>query len=152
MARGYLNKPEKTQEVLLDTGLPRQSELSRAYRIGDLVSYCSEDKGNKLTFVRRKDTQVKVRGPCIEMGEIDYQTRASNDKIATRMVMIGSRGTLNGKIVPILTLHGLHTTDDGTDTEPLHILDNPEDIKLVKEIVSKVQNYIADKLPAYMHP
>ncbi|KAF9768165.1 nrps5 single domain, non-ribosomal peptide synthase-like protein [Fusarium sp. DS 682] len=153
MARGYLNNSDKTQEAFLDTGLPWLSRLSRAYRTGDLVSYCSEGKGNKLTFVRRKDTQVKVRGQRIELGEISYQISASHDKIATQMVMLGSRGTLNGKIVAILTLRGLHTTDDdGRDSEPLQILDNPKDIQLAKDIVSEVQNYIADKLPAYMHP
>lgn len=152
MARGYLNNPDKTQEAFLDTGLPLVSGLSRAYKTGDLVSYCSEGKGSKLTFVRRKDTQVKVRGQRIELGEISYQISASSDKIATQMVMLGSRGTLNGKIVAVLTLRGLHTTEDGGDTEPLQILDNPKDIQLARDIVSEVQNYIADKLPVYMHP
>lgn len=152
MARGYLNNPDKTQESFLDTGLPSVSGLSRAYKTGDLVSYCSEGKGNKLTFVRRKDTQVKVRGQRIELGEISHQISASNDKVATQMVTLGSRGTLNGKIVAVLTLRGLQTTEDGGDTEPLQILDNPKDIQIARDIVAEVQNYIADKLPGYMHP
>ncbi|KAF5261826.1 hypothetical protein FOXYS1_7471 [Fusarium oxysporum] len=152
MARGYLNSPDKTQEAFLDTGLPWLPRLSRAYRTGDLVSYCSEGKGNKLTFVRRKDTQVKVRGQRIELGEINYQISASHDRIATQMVTLGSHGTLSGKIVAILTLRGLQTTDDGRDSEPLQLLDTPEDLRVAKDIVSEVQNYIADKLPTYMHP
>ncbi|KAI9035209.1 acetyl-CoA synthetase-like protein [Aspergillus affinis] len=44
----------------------------RLYRTGDLVQYESD---GSLRYITRRDTQVKVRGMCVELGEIEYQIR-----------------------------------------------------------------------------
>ncbi|KAL7940422.1 hypothetical protein V8C42DRAFT_362699 [Trichoderma barbatum] len=75
VGRGYLNEPEKTaasfihDPVWLLQGSPsRPGRHGRMYKTGDLVQY-NED-GN-LTFISRKDTQVKIRGQRVELGEIE---------------------------------------------------------------------------------
>jgi hypothetical protein len=60
-------------------------------------------------------------------------------------------GRPKGKTFAILTLRGLHTTDNGKDNKPLQLLDKPHDLRVAKEFVSEVQNYIAATPPAYMH-
>jgi amino acid adenylation domain-containing protein/non-ribosomal peptide synthase protein (TIGR01720 family) len=149
LARGYLNDPVKTQDAFL-TGLSWLPN-GRFYRTGDMVSYSSEGKGNKIAFVRRKDTQVKVRGQRIELGEIGYQIGASHSSIAAHLVVLGSRGKLSGKIVAILALHGLPTHQQDND-EPLQLLDSPQDLVKARAIISEISEFISDKLPSYMQP
>ncbi|GLB06627.1 nonribosomal peptide synthase [Aspergillus tubingensis] len=72
IAREYLNQPEKTAEAFPDS-VPWlrtfRASPCRLYRTGDLVQY--NDEG-EFIFVGRKDTQVKLRGQRMEMGEVEY--------------------------------------------------------------------------------
>ncbi|BAU09879.1 McnA [Leptolyngbya sp. NIES-3755] len=68
VARGYLRRPEQTQEKFIEhqfPGLPPQ----RLYRTGDLVRYRQD---GKLEYLGRNDDQVKIRGFRIELGEIEF--------------------------------------------------------------------------------
>ena len=65
VTRGYLNLPEKTQAVFIDSPF----ELgARLYKTGDLVRM---DETGLISFVGRADFQVKIRGFRIELGEIE---------------------------------------------------------------------------------
>ncbi|KAF5856599.1 hypothetical protein ETB97_007099 [Aspergillus alliaceus] len=78
VTRGYLNDPEKTADVYIPTpDWLKQfrngdtSQAGRLYKSGDLVQY-TDDGG--IRFFGRRDTQVKLRGQRIELGEVEYQT------------------------------------------------------------------------------
>lgn len=74
---GYLGEPEKTASVFIESpswlikGGPsdQPGRTSRLYKTGDLVRYNSD---GSLTFVDRKDTQVKIRGQRVELGEVEF--------------------------------------------------------------------------------
>ncbi|MEC0120812.1 non-ribosomal peptide synthetase [Paenibacillus apiarius] len=70
VARGYLHRPELTQERFLDNPfLPGKS----MYRTGDLA--IRHDNGD-IVYLGRIDHQVKIKGYRIEMGEIEHQLLA----------------------------------------------------------------------------
>lgn len=65
VGRGYVNDPDRTRKAFLDD--PHRPG-SRLYRSGDLGRWRPD---GKLEFLGRVDTQVKVRGVRIEVGEIE---------------------------------------------------------------------------------
>ena len=67
LARGYLNRPELTAEKFIPNPFSAQPG-SRLYRTGDLVR---RRRDGKLEFAGRIDTQVKLRGFRVELGEIE---------------------------------------------------------------------------------
>ncbi|KAI9371442.1 hypothetical protein BJX61DRAFT_543693 [Aspergillus egyptiacus] len=72
IAREYLNEPQKTSEAFLNSppwlGMFRDTPC-RLYRTGDLVKYTSE---GAFVLLGRKDTQIKVHGQRVEIGEVEY--------------------------------------------------------------------------------
>ncbi|KAJ5355967.1 NRPS-like protein biosynthetic cluster [Penicillium concentricum] len=76
LSRGYLNDPEKTAATFIQNpewllcGAPGQpGRHGRLYTTGDLVRYANN---GALTFVGRKDNQVKIRGQRVELGDIEH--------------------------------------------------------------------------------
>lgn len=76
VARGYLNDPEKTAAVFLDRlppwvkDFPTLEFKDRFYKSGDLVAQDTLD--GSMLYLGRKDTQVKLRGQRLELGEIEH--------------------------------------------------------------------------------
>lgn len=66
VALGYAGQPELTADRFLPD--PFGPSGSRVYRTGDLVFWRPD--GN-LAFVRRRDSQIKIRGMRVEPGEIE---------------------------------------------------------------------------------
>jgi amino acid adenylation domain-containing protein len=67
LARGYVNAPETTARAFVETD-PGDGTVRRLYRTGDLCRY---RRDGRLDFVGRIDTQVKIRGNRVEIGEIE---------------------------------------------------------------------------------
>ncbi|MFL6130635.1 MAG: non-ribosomal peptide synthetase [Mycobacteriales bacterium] len=65
LARGYLNQPELTGEKFVADPVRPDA---RVYRSGDLVRWTP---AGELEFLGRIDTQVKLRGLRIELGEVE---------------------------------------------------------------------------------
>ncbi|PYH48570.1 acetyl-CoA synthetase-like protein, partial [Aspergillus saccharolyticus JOP 1030-1] len=111
---GYLNEPIKTAaSFIAPEAHPlwlrrlRRSESnprSRLYRTGDLVQYTAD---GTLRFIGRKDTQIKLRGQRIELGEVEYHLRRSFPEAAeavAEVVVPREDGTRSSRSPhPILT-------------------------------------------------
>jgi amino acid adenylation domain-containing protein len=69
LARGYLGDPRRTAEVFL----PHPTIAGeRIYRTGDWGRLGAD---GALTFLSRRDDQVKVRGVRVELGEVEHALR-----------------------------------------------------------------------------
>ncbi|HWZ03872.1 MAG TPA: non-ribosomal peptide synthetase, partial [Mucilaginibacter sp.] len=75
LADGYLNRPEMTAEKFL-SWKEAEDKTTRIYRTGDLARYMPD--GN-IEYLGRRDTQVKIRGNRVELGEIEVLINQLND-------------------------------------------------------------------------
>ncbi|GKZ39840.1 putative NRPS-like protein biosynthetic cluster [Aspergillus brasiliensis] len=87
---GYINEPRSTAESLVENpewllkGSPSHpGRRGRLYKTGDVVQY-NED--GSLTFMGRKDNQVKICGQRVELGDIEYHVLASLPTKAIQVV------------------------------------------------------------------
>ncbi|MGN0124977.1 MAG: amino acid adenylation domain-containing protein, partial [Rhodococcus sp. (in: high G+C Gram-positive bacteria)] len=93
VARGYEGRAGLTAERFVAD--PAGGTGERLYRTGDLVRW---NRGGELEYVGRNDSQVKLRGQRIEIGEIEAVLRGM-DRIAAAAVDVRS-DQLVGYIVP----------------------------------------------------
>ncbi|KAI9737590.1 MAG: hypothetical protein M1818_005594 [Claussenomyces sp. TS43310] len=77
VARGYLHDQARSVASFKDQvpWLPPSSASQRMYYTGDLVRYTTN---GSLEFWGRRDTQVKIRGHRVELGEIEYHINQSH--------------------------------------------------------------------------
>ncbi|KAJ5963768.1 uncharacterized protein N7479_003644 [Penicillium vulpinum] len=82
VGQGYLNDPEKTAAAFINDPpwlvaghKGYAGRQGRLYKTGDLGRYDPDGLGG-IVFVGRKDTQVKLRGQRVELGEIESQLKA----------------------------------------------------------------------------
>ncbi|KAK5988142.1 Nonribosomal peptide synthetase dtxS1 [Cladobotryum mycophilum] len=156
LAREYLHDAEKTSAVfikdpawLLKGTKDQPGRTGRIYKTGDLVRY-NED--GSLTFLGRKDDQVKVRGRRVELGEIEYHVKACmpfTEQLVTDVITPGGQASN-----PILTV--FLTTKD-YEKSPVHdipSLGTPLTVKGLELIPvhSKVEAMLSQWLPTYMIP
>lgn len=82
LASGYLNRPILTEEKFIENPYAVGEKL---YRTGDLVRWLSD--GN-IEFIGRKDSQVKIRGHRIELGEVEHKIIPYNQGISQAIVTV----------------------------------------------------------------
>ncbi|XP_044721303.1 AMP-binding enzyme domain-containing protein [Hirsutella rhossiliensis] len=142
VARGYLHDKHKTAQTFIynpawaDGSTPGRPR--RFYRTGDLVRY-NED--GTIHFVGRKDTQVKVRGQRVELGEIEHAIRIqmpSLTHVTVDAVSLDSRQAV---------VAFLHVTAKSSGSDEVLPLDDQ-----LKEDLMKLQASIAEVLPFHMQP
>lgn len=71
LARGYLNKPELTQERFVQN-IAQLLNAARFYKTGDLGRYMPD---GSIEYIGRLDNQIKIRGFRIELNEISEHIR-----------------------------------------------------------------------------
>jgi amino acid adenylation domain-containing protein/non-ribosomal peptide synthase protein (TIGR01720 family) len=110
LARGYLNRDELTAaSFVANPFVPGE----RLYRTGDLGVWLPD--GN-LELTGRKDTQVKVRGFRVELGEIESQLLQHGD-VKEAVVVVREEGPGGKRLVAFVSVAG--TVSDETLREHL---------------------------------
>ncbi|KFY99001.1 hypothetical protein V500_01494 [Pseudogymnoascus sp. VKM F-4518 (FW-2643)] len=144
---GYLQDMDKTARAFIEdpTWLLRggpgcAGRRGRLYRTGDLVRYNAD---GTLVFIGRKDTQVKIRGQRVELGEVEHHVRHSLIDAADASVVaevITPEGSSNPTLVAFV---GLGEAADGSDDGAKAAM---------KKITAGAEEKLAEVLPAYMIP
>ena len=150
VTRGYLNQDSKTKEVFIENPAWVQlfsNEPLRLYKTGDLVKYCSD---GSLTFVGRRDHQVKLHGQRMELGEIEAKLEL-DPFVLHANVSLPKSGICKGRIVAVLCLHGPVSQRPPVTKSELTML-TPSQLEATRPTIASIQMRIQEVLPAYMIP
>lgn len=148
VGRCYLNDEVRTKATYIPSPAwmqkyhPGEHHL---YKTGDLARHNSD---GTLTIIGRKDSQVKVRGQRVELGEIEHSLKASPD-VVQASVVFPKAGPSKDRLVAVMTL--LNITDKATDLHELRLLTG--DVKeRASHIITSLRKSLEEKLPFYMVP
>ncbi|KAF7715229.1 Nonribosomal peptide synthase (NRPS) [Penicillium ucsense] len=151
VARGYLNEPGKTAAVFLENvpafaaSMPRSPPAFRLYKTGDLVRQNSD---GTLTFIGRKDRQVKLNGQRLELGEIE-QRLSENSLIRHALVLLPKQGPCEGRLVAVLSLQDyLYTGEPDANIHELPA----EESQPARALLPAIGAQLATQVPGYMVP
>ncbi len=126
VARGYRGDPERTADRFVEVAT-EGGRVERWYRTGDLGRY---RPGGVLEFLGRRDTQVKIRGHRIELGEVEAAL-LRHPAVERAVAVVLER--------PAAHLAAMVTTVEPTDTDAYAALPD-------------LRARLADELPAHMVP
>ncbi|KAL2872812.1 nonribosomal peptide synthase SidD [Aspergillus lucknowensis] len=153
VGQGYLNDPEKTAAAFIEdpkwlvTGHKSFSgRRGRLYKTGDLGKYDPDGSGG-IVFVGRKDTQVKLRGQRVELGEIESQLRAKlpSDVSVIAEVIVPKESGGQPTLVAFVAVQSTKKQD----IPDLQSQEFPEDLR---KALSNADAEVAKVLPRYMVP
>ncbi|KAK5051561.1 hypothetical protein LTR84_003213 [Exophiala bonariae] len=153
VGQGYLNDPEKTALVFIDdppwliSGHQQyEGRKGRLYKTGDLGRY-DPDGSAGIVFVGRKDTQVKLRGQRVELGEVEYQIKGSLPQEADVIAEVTSPQGFAGQ--PTLLAFIASRSKDRVVGAPLKTV-TPEEA--ISTSLLGIDAKLAQVLPRYMIP
>ncbi|KAK8036909.1 non-ribosomal peptide synthetase [Apiospora marii] len=150
LARGYLNDPAKTQAAFLPhvgwwpTDLLGPS--NRFYKTGDLVRF---NPDGTIAYLGRKDTQVKVRGQRVELGEIEHRIRATTLASIAQVAVDVVRRETGDLLAAWMSFDDDDTHDYGTAEGVDNFL--PMDAGM-RERMAGLAAELRASLPSYMVP
>ncbi|MBM0744240.1 amino acid adenylation domain-containing protein [Phormidium sp. CLA17] len=112
LARGYLNRPELTAERFIDN--PFNSALctpySALYRTGDRAQYRTD---GTIEFLGRVDSQIKIRGFRVELGEIEATLQRHPD-IQDVVVIASDKSFDEIRLITYFSLNSAQRTAQAT--------------------------------------
>ena len=153
VGQGYLNDPDKTAASfikdpswLVAGHKSHPGRRGRLYKTGDLGKYDPDGSGG-IVFVGRKDTQVKLRGQRVELGEIESHLQA---KLPSDTVVIAEVITpLESRGQPTLVAFVTSRSKKGGEDVDISLAQLSDDLC---EALSKADAELTKVLPRYMVP
>ncbi|KAL4884491.1 hypothetical protein BJY04DRAFT_215457 [Aspergillus karnatakaensis] len=153
LARGYLNDPQKTQKAFItkpsfldDFNMPHTNGDVRMYRTGDLVRL-NED--GSLTHLGRRDTQVKIRGQRVEVGEIEYQiTQYLSGAQSVAVELMEDEGQGQVRLAAVVDFVADSNIRQGAVSEMGVLLPSPA----LSTALQRLRGSLFQVLPTYMIP
>lgn len=146
VCRGYLHSPEKTRAVFIEhptwmKDFVGKSTEHRLYKTGDIVQQHAD---GSVTYLGRNDSQCKLRGQRLDLGEIEHHVRQHLEdewQVAVDVVNWEQDGR-DASLVCFLANRPSAEVSVGADTilEPTH------------ELSSSVRGALSFAVPVYMIP
>ncbi|PHH74097.1 hypothetical protein CDD80_3318 [Ophiocordyceps camponoti-rufipedis] len=143
---GYLNDCRRTNEVFVDDPdwllrgtADRPGRSGRLYRTGDLVRYNND---GTLLYLGRRDSQVKIRGQRVELGEVETRVRQALDSSVSAAVvaeMIQPEASPDSILVVFVSLQHVALSDD-------------EHAQAVGRATAGIKEQLSERLPRFMIP
>ncbi|KAG4429509.1 hypothetical protein IFR05_015011 [Cadophora sp. M221] len=148
VGRGYVNADLDTMAVY-GPNRPWLDSIpfpDRTYRTGDIVQYT--DANGSLRYLGRKDSQVKIRGQRVELGEIEHSIRSEfqdveNLHLAVEAVLLPGK-TQNRSLVVFFGISRASTGENGALAPPC--------LQLLQQWDQKTKPSLLQSLPNYMVP
>ncbi|KAF2158292.1 hypothetical protein M409DRAFT_33925, partial [Zasmidium cellare ATCC 36951] len=154
LSRGYLNDPTKTAAAFISDPVFVQ-ELGlcpsrRMYRTGDIVQ---QNADGSLTYLGRRDTQVKIRGQRVEIGEIESQILRLLPEVCETVVdvVLPAGETQEGALMltAVIEYADAGPYPDGGELQPYE----PSQITAAaRTALERLDSELSQVLPAYMVP
>jgi amino acid adenylation domain-containing protein/non-ribosomal peptide synthase protein (TIGR01720 family) len=147
LAREYLHDHEKTSKAFIKGPAWTGDASRRMYKTGDLARYNSD---GTITYLGRKDTQVKLNGQRIELGEIEHHLKSNLEpEVQSAVELITMSGSQ--KATKALAAFFCMQSDGpapatGNESFLLPMSDS------TRELSTMLETAIAVALPAYMVP
>ncbi|KAL4781623.1 hypothetical protein BJX76DRAFT_11798 [Aspergillus varians] len=153
VGQGYLNDPEKTAAAFIEDPSwlvaghkSYAGRRGRLYKTGDLGKY-DPDGTAGIVFVGRKDTQVKLRGQRVELGEIESQLRARlpSEVSIIAEVIVSQQSGGQPTLVAFVSVQS-PKKQDGSKLQSVELSEE------LNKIISEADKDVATVLPRYMVP
>ncbi|KAH0523777.1 hypothetical protein TsFJ059_008737 [Trichoderma semiorbis] len=149
LARGYLNDKVRTEESFVSEigSLPSSllHEPKRFYLTGDLVRYNAD---GELEYLGRKDSQVKLRGQRLELGEIEYNITQSLESVRHVAVDVLHRQA-GDALIAFISFAGNARAEWVTDNLRLNLLASDD---AMRSVLGSLRESLKATLPGYMVP
>ncbi|KAL5343848.1 hypothetical protein BJX70DRAFT_405100 [Aspergillus crustosus] len=169
LSRGYLNDPEKTAAAFItNPTFVKQIEGTvqfpssaphRMYRSGDLVR---QSKDGSLVHMGRRDTQVKIRGQRVEIGEIEYWITQRLKDVRRVAVLLIERGQGKEQKSLVAAIELKEDNDFFKHGDDIYPSDNAEDPPAAPQLLpltealsgalQQLRSDLMEHLPPYMSP
>ncbi|EFQ99850.1 gramicidin S synthetase 1 [Nannizzia gypsea CBS 118893] len=154
VGRGYLNRPQQTASAFIQNAdwmpkvLPTNGNM-RLYKTGDLARYNSD---GTIMCQGRKDTQVKLHGQRIELGDVEHHTQKwfPDSVVAAEVVVPANQKEKSPSLV-------LFVAEEQTVDIEEHLGDSSSSLiqplnEGFRKTAQGMKDKLRDELPRYMIP
>ncbi|PNP39601.1 hypothetical protein TGAMA5MH_08417 [Trichoderma gamsii] len=145
LARGYLNVSDDVAANWMEEVDWLPGDKKRLYCTGDLVR---RNADGTFEFMGRKDTQVKLHGQRLELGEIESLIQEFLPYNMAAVVDVAKADDGSSKDVLLAFLW--YTEGEATLSQSFRLLENVSE--QLQELISLLNSSIATSLPTYMIP
>lgn len=154
LAREYLHDEAKTQAAFINNPdwlasvFPASTTHQKIYKTGDLVKYA---ENGSITFIGRKDNQIKLHGNRIELGEIEHKFEL-HPHIRHAVAIVPKAGFGKKRLVAVLSLSDMCSESQASNAKECVLLQDESRVKKAQAQLKDVREFVSDRLPVYMVP
>lgn len=149
LARGYLDDETRTRTAFINAptwareknGIRRPQRL---YKTGDLVQYTSD---GSISYIGRKDTQVKIRGQRVELHDVERHLM-DHPHLESAVVLLPNSGPYMNALTAVIQPRSMTCSSNSKDIEFI----TKSRLNEMGLKWSELSTYLNERVPKYMIP